>query len=229
MNFFFCLTNFLIGSCLASHAAVVSDRFEQGDFIFDRSRCASCYSQLSLLDELPVISYFWLRGKCRYCGSDIPVKLPFIEVIGGFAFLNVDFSTSDGILTAIFIFSILLVAISDYDHLQFSLVMLAPAILLALSRINKIFSFQLVDYFELVSILIILIYYVCRNKLGGGDLIVYLVLVLYYSPHFANSVFLLGSISFIIHFMLERKTRSVQETIPFVPYIFLGLTVQLLC
>ncbi|WEV38373.1 prepilin peptidase [Lactobacillus sp. ESL0680] len=227
MNWIYTLTNFLIGTCLASHAAVVYEHWETFDFFITRSRCSTCQTELSLLDELPIISYLWLHGKCRYCNSQIPVKLPIIEICGGLAFMQIDFSQPSNYATAILIFSILLVAISDYEQQEFHLAMLFPALYLALFKSSNLLHFQLLDYVELLPILLLLIFYVWQKKLGSGDLLIYLILAVYFSPHTANFIFLIGATLLIVHFCLKQQKGQKQTTIAFVPYLFLGLTIQL--
>lgn len=228
MTWIYQLTNFLIGTCLASHAAVICDRFDSGNFIFARSRCLSCLNELSILDEIPIVSYLWLHGKCRYCHNDIPVKLPIIEFMGGLAYFNVDFSQIDGIFTAIIIFCLLLAAICDYEQLEFRLAMILPAIFLACLKIDHILKYQLVDFIELIPILSILFFYTKQKKLGSGDLIIYLILAIFFNPHFANIVFLFSSFLLLFQFLLKRKIYSKHQAVPFVPYIFVGLIIQLL-
>ncbi|MBA1393557.1 prepilin peptidase, partial [Lactobacillus sp. XV13L] len=228
MTQLYCLTNFFIGACLASHAAVIAARIDREDFIFSRSHCQACRTELSLLDELPIVSYFWLHGRCRYCHAPIPATLPVIETVGGFAYARVDFSGRDGIALAILLFSLLITAISDHEHREFHVSMLLPAAGLALSRSSKILRYQLLDLFELLPVVVILVCYVCRGKMGTGDLIIYLILAIYFSPAFANRIFLLAALFLLVHFLLERKNRRAQDEIAFVPYIFLGLTVLLL-
>ncbi|RMC38496.1 MULTISPECIES: A24 family peptidase [unclassified Lactobacillus] len=222
------LTNFIIGSCLASHAAVICEHYNQSDFIFTRSHCTICHSELSLLDELPIISYIFLRGRCRYCHGQISAHLFLIEVIGGFAYIQIDFSKVEGQLTAILIFSLLLVAIYDATHSEFHLVMLLPALFSISYHINNLFKAELLDYIEAFPILILLVIYIFQKKLGSGDLIIYLILILYFNAHFANQVFLFGSIFLLSQFILEKKNFSKKQAIPFIPYLFLGLVIQLI-
>lgn len=51
---------------------------EGGSILKPPSHCNNCQHRLSVLDLLPVFSYIFLRGKCRYCG----VKLSHIHLLG---------------------------------------------------------------------------------------------------------------------------------------------------
>lgn len=53
--------------------------------ISGRSRCGSCKRQLKWWENVPIVSFFFLKGKCRTCRSPIPYWLPLIEIAGGLA------------------------------------------------------------------------------------------------------------------------------------------------
>lgn len=74
---------------MGSFINVVVDRVPAGQSIVrPRSRCPSCSTELKTLDLIPVLSYLWLRGKCRYCRTSIPLRILFVEGITGLAFLG---------------------------------------------------------------------------------------------------------------------------------------------
>jgi leader peptidase (prepilin peptidase)/N-methyltransferase len=51
------------------------------NLIAPRSACPSCGHQLSALDNIPVFSYVWLKGRCRYCRAPISRRYPLVEII----------------------------------------------------------------------------------------------------------------------------------------------------
>ncbi|MDH4106940.1 MAG: A24 family peptidase [Gammaproteobacteria bacterium] len=55
------------------------------DLVAPRSRCPSCGTQITALQNIPVLSYLWLRGKCAHCGVQIPVRYPAIELLTAIA------------------------------------------------------------------------------------------------------------------------------------------------
>ncbi len=228
MNLLYQLTNFLIGTCLASHACVIAERAGKEDFIFTRSKCTNCKQQLSLLDEIPLVSYLMLKGRCRYCKIHIPCEYFLVEFWGGFAFCKIDFSSISGINTALVLFSLLLAAISDYQSKEFDVAFIVPASIIAtihlLVNFQKIGSVDLIHFF---SIFALFVYEIFKNKLGSGDLLVYLILALYFSPQFANLAFLVASIILIILFKSDELDR--RASVPFIPFIYIGVITQLLC
>lgn len=63
----------LAGGALASFFGLVLDRRDRGESIVcPPSRCASCGARLRPIDLVPVLSYVWLRGRCRACLATIP-------------------------------------------------------------------------------------------------------------------------------------------------------------
>ncbi len=68
------------GLFVGSFLNVCIDRLPQGQsIIHPRSHCAACYRKLGTLDLIPLFSYLWLRGRCRYCHAPIPIRLPIVE------------------------------------------------------------------------------------------------------------------------------------------------------
>ncbi len=59
---------FLLGAAVGSFLNVVVDRLPRGQpILVSRSRCDACGTALAPADLVPVLSYLWLRGHCRYC------------------------------------------------------------------------------------------------------------------------------------------------------------------
>ena len=76
----------LLGAALASFLGVVLDRLPRGEsIVVPASHCAACGTFLQAWDNLPVVSWIVLRGRCRHCSAFIPLKFFMLEVIGAAA------------------------------------------------------------------------------------------------------------------------------------------------
>ncbi|MGM0598181.1 MAG: prepilin peptidase [Candidatus Rifleibacteriota bacterium] len=76
LSFFF----FVFGGLLGSFSNVVVLRMSQGtSVIFPPSSCPKCKHQLHAADLIPVLSWLFLRGKCRYCSANISKQYPVVE------------------------------------------------------------------------------------------------------------------------------------------------------
>jgi leader peptidase (prepilin peptidase)/N-methyltransferase len=75
---------FALGAAIGSFLNVVADRVPAGrSIVSPRSFCETCDRSLTTWDLLPIISYLWLRGKCRYCATRIPARLTVMEAVNG--------------------------------------------------------------------------------------------------------------------------------------------------
>ncbi len=50
------------------------------DLVAPASHCPACGHRLSILENVPLLSYLWLRGRCRSCGAGIPLRYPLVEL-----------------------------------------------------------------------------------------------------------------------------------------------------
>ncbi len=79
---------FLVGSCIGSFLNVVIYRLPRGGSVNSPSRsyCPSCNATIAWYDNLPILSFMWLRGKCRTCGARISWQYPLVEFATGLLF-----------------------------------------------------------------------------------------------------------------------------------------------
>ena len=75
---------FLFGLVFGSFLNCAGMRIAAGeDFVHGRSHCMSCGHTLSAADLVPVASYLFLRGRCRYCGEKMSARYPITELAFG--------------------------------------------------------------------------------------------------------------------------------------------------
>jgi leader peptidase (prepilin peptidase)/N-methyltransferase len=68
------------GGCIGSFLNVVIYRLPEGkNIVTPRSRCPRCEHELAWYDNVPVLGWLWLRGKCRYCKEPISIQYPMVE------------------------------------------------------------------------------------------------------------------------------------------------------
>lgn len=72
----------VLGACMGSFLNCTAIRIGRGEaFTKGRSHCMHCGHDLFVKDLIPVISWVWLKGKCRYCGEKISARYPLVEII----------------------------------------------------------------------------------------------------------------------------------------------------
>jgi len=80
----------LLGLVIGSFLNVVIYRVPRGlSIVRPPSHCPTCGTQLTALDNIPLVSWAVLRGRCRHCGSPISVRYPLVELSTGVVFLAV--------------------------------------------------------------------------------------------------------------------------------------------
>ena len=78
---------FVIGCCIGSFVNVVIFRLPLNQsIVYPNSRCPKCNSKIKWFDNIPIISWLFLRGKCRSCKKKIAFSYPIIELFTGLLF-----------------------------------------------------------------------------------------------------------------------------------------------
>lgn len=76
----------VVGLALGSFLNVCIDRLPGGrSIVKPPSECDSCHHRLAATDLIPLLSYLWLRGRCRYCQAAIPLRVFLVELVTGAA------------------------------------------------------------------------------------------------------------------------------------------------
>ena len=79
---------FIIGASIGSFVNVLEMRlFKEADFVKTPSHCPKCKHKLGFWDLIPILSFFMLKGRCRYCETKVSWQYPIIEFISGMLFM----------------------------------------------------------------------------------------------------------------------------------------------
>lgn len=77
-----------LGAAIGSFGNVVAYRVPRHESIISpRSRCPRCSHQLGTSDNVPVLSWFWLRGRCRYCHAPVTPRYVIVETVTAVLFV----------------------------------------------------------------------------------------------------------------------------------------------
>jgi leader peptidase (prepilin peptidase) / N-methyltransferase len=77
----------VLGASIGSFLNVVIYRLPAGlSLLFPPSRCPHCLKALSPRDNIPILGWFLIKGKCRYCHSPVSWRYPLVELITAFLF-----------------------------------------------------------------------------------------------------------------------------------------------
>ena len=103
---------FIIGLIMGSFYNVVIIRTLSGEsIIYPESKCPNCNTKLQWWEKIPVISFFYLKGKCSYCHKQIDIMYPIVEILTAviYAIMFIKFGFCLKFLLAIISLSIFLI------------------------------------------------------------------------------------------------------------------------
>lgn len=90
MTLFFSAAAFALGAIIGSFLNVVIHRYpRQESIVFPPSHCPHCDARIRAYDNVPVLSFLWLRGRCRACGERIAWRYPLVELANGLFYLAI--------------------------------------------------------------------------------------------------------------------------------------------
>src|SRR5262249_40383036 len=80
---------FVVGVCVGSFLNVLIARLPlEKSVLWPGSHCGKCFQPIRWYDNLPLISYVWLRGRCRSCGASYSVRYFLVELLTGLGFVG---------------------------------------------------------------------------------------------------------------------------------------------
>jgi leader peptidase (prepilin peptidase)/N-methyltransferase len=114
------LNALLVGLVVGSFANVCIHRLPLGlSVVRPRSRCPWCKAPIRALDNVPVLSYALLRGRCRHCRARISARYPVVEAFNGLAWMAVAARwgpTPVAVIDMVFITALVVLTLIDLDH-----------------------------------------------------------------------------------------------------------------
>ncbi len=110
----------LLGLVIGSFLNVCIYRIPRGEsIVFPSSHCPECGARIKPYDNVPVLSYLWLRGKCRSCRQSISPQYPAVELLNAAAFFvcAVKWGTqAPAFSNSLFLSVIIILVFIDYQH-----------------------------------------------------------------------------------------------------------------
>jgi len=125
----------VFGAIIGSFLNVVIHRVPREEsIVFPNSRCPSCGAAIAFYDNIPILSYAMLGGRCRGCSSPISIRYPAVELLTALLFVTVTWR--DGIIPAlpfdlVFATSIVALVFIDAEHMILPNAITYPGIVFA--------------------------------------------------------------------------------------------------
>jgi len=233
---------FILGLIVGSFSNVCIYRIPRNEsIVYPASHCPKCRSNISPKDNIPLLSYILLKGRCRNCKSKISIQYPVVEFLTGFIYLIIYLIYGLSIQTLIYIIlssALIIIAFIDLNEQIVPDVISLPGIVLGLilSFFVSYISFVNSALGVLVGGGIILIIGLAgsaifkKEAMGGGDVKLAAMIGAFLGwRYIIISLFLgffLGALAGII--LILSKIKSREDVVPFGPFIVLGSLITLL-
>lgn len=227
----------LVGVVIGSFLNVCIDRLPVGkSLLHPASHCPACQRRLAPKDLIPVFSYLWLRGRCRYCRAPIPRRVLWVELGTGlmFAFLwwRYGLTPELGIMSFYFCLLIIIMVI-DLEHGLILNKVVYPAtatalIIAAFTSDPGIFKALIGGGLGLVVMLLLALTF--RGGIGWGDVkMAGLVGVIVGFPRILVALLLaiVGG-GLVAGILLALKVKGRKEAIAFAPFLSVATMVTIL-
>ena len=227
----------LLGLVIGSFLNVVIARLPEGKSVWrPGSACPGCATPISWFDNIPVVSFLALRGRCRTCGMAISWQYPLVEattgVAFGLAFLRFG-PTPDFAAAAALLAALIAITAIDLAHQIIPDVITLPGILvgglasLTSTRVDWIDSLIGIGVGGGLFLIIIL---ASRGGMGGGDMKLGAMLGAFLGWKIGLLAILLGVLAggAVALCLLFAGRKGRKEAIPFGPFLALGGAVTML-
>ena len=242
----FYITAFILGSIWGSFSNVCIKRLPRNLSISGRSYCLTCKKQIKWFDNIPILSFIFLKAKCRNCSAKIDNQYFLVELISAISFLIIVFFfgiTLESLLLIILSIFFIIIYFIDLEHyiipneLTYTLMVIG----FLKTYFTDANSFMFPDYFQsvmgglmgfLIVWSIIFVYKKLKNTegMGLGDAKFLSALGFWFGWISIPFILIFSSIialSFSIPSLI-KKTKTMSTQIPFGPYLILGCLLYLI-
>ena len=256
MNLILYIIIFIMGSVFGSFLTLATYRIPLNeDITHKHSYCPKCNHKLGFLDMIPILSYVFLKGKCRYCKSKISPRYFIIELLCGISFvllalaLEVNIYTinintiCNFILGSLYIVFLFLVAGIDKEHHYIDKRVLVYGIIVNYIYIiyeyfyNESFNVnRIIIYFIIIMIVLIINTYEIKKK-GKDSYAINIILLCFIIALFTYETVTIFSVimtMFIIAFreiinsIIKNKHKNENINLPIAFYICIANCITIL-
>jgi leader peptidase (prepilin peptidase)/N-methyltransferase len=226
----------ILGALIGSFLNVCIYRLPRGESIaWPGSRCTSCGKAIEFYDNIPVLSYLWLAGRCRACRDPISIRYPFVEAVNAAGYLTILWTfgpTWTTVLYAILFSALVVVTGTDLTHKIIPNVVTLPGIVLGLIGGATVLP---VGWFNallgvavgggiLWALALASPYFFGKEGMGGGDIKLLAMIGAFLGWKPALLTIMIGSLtgSVIGISLIALRFMKRDEYIPFGPFLVLG-------
>ena len=230
------LVIFMFGAVIGSFLNVCIYRIPKKEsVVVVPSHCMQCGYRLKWFDLIPILSWLFLKGKCRKCKAKISVQYPLIEIVNGLLYVLI-FSTFYCELVPSITYCLLgsaLIVLSVIDFRTYEIPLGINIFIFILGLMHMYFnrshwSTYVIGFFAVSSALLLLFLFSHGKAIGGGDIKLMAVVGLILGwKEIILAFFVACILGSIIH-LLRMKISGEGRVLAMGPYLSLGIMISAL-
>lgn len=201
-----------------------------------RSRCPACQRPIRLFDNIPIVSFLLLRGRCRACGESISWRYPLVELANGVGYGVLVWRFGAAWETAIYAVlysALLVVTVIDLDHQIIPDRITLPGMLIGLAAAAAVLPHGFWNgLWGLLGggALFYLVAVASGGGMGGGDIKLIAMIGAFLGWKLMLLTIFLAALSGAVVgiYLMIAAGRSRKSQVPFGPFLSLGAIVAVL-
>ncbi len=227
---------FVLGAIIGSFLNVCIHRLPtEQSIVTPASNCPLCKTPIKFYDNIPILSYILLRGKCRHCGTPIPIQYILIELINGAGYTVIAWKlglNTDSAFYALLFSALLAVSVIDLYHQIIPDVITIPGIIIGLMASGFILPSGIKDAIFGTLFgggIFFIIALVSRGGMGGGDIKLIAMIGSFLGLTDVLLTIILSSFigSVVGVFLMIAFGKGRKYKIPFGPFLSIGGIISL--
>lgn len=226
---------FMFGIVIGSFLNVCIYRIPlKEDIVRVRSHCMSCGYKLEWYDLVPLLSFLFLRGKCRKCGAKLSVQYPLIEALNGILYVIIVLFHGVNIDSLLYcLLGSALIVLSVIDFRTYEIPFGINLFILALGLIRLALDYHnFLSYLIgslAVSVVLAILYYATGGRaIGGGDVKLMAVCGLFLGWKLIILAFALGCVLGAVIHVIRMKVSGEDHVLAMGPYLSAGVLIAAL-
>ena len=226
---------FIMGTVFGSFFTLAIYRIpKRQDITHTHSYCPNCNHKLGFLDLIPVFSYIFLLGKCRYCKTKIRPRYLILEILSGFVFLIVAYLMNirinnlkpillaEGAFMALYLCFIFIMAGIDKENRKIEksismygvLLSIAYIIYLCVVEQNSIYRYVIYLVFYIIILILdtVTLKKYAKNSYVNGIIITVLTMVIFTGEYVVINTIIMTAIVVAINLLLH-KIQNIRKKV----------------
>ncbi len=227
MNIIFYVIIFIIGAFLGNlYATIIRRMSKEKKLASVHSYCTKCGEKLSILEQIPILSYIFLRGKCKYCKKPIGRKYIYLECINGSLLLitayilkisiyNINSINLTSFIFLILYFAYIIITVGmDIEKRKMPSILLSYGIVISIIYLIHLFIVESTTIYSSIIYLVIMILLLLANILNAKkraqssyliDLLTMLLIMLIFTNELICILTIAGTLLTIALYILIKR------------------------